>query len=90
MLDLLATNFAIALPSDLLMLISLYLIRNSSDKLRASFTHKKIYIAWVPYWIIHSIFYFSILGKILLYISTITFLVMILSKKNKKIPTLES
>ncbi len=40
-LDLLVTHFARALASDLLMLLSLYLIRNSSDKLRASFTHKK-------------------------------------------------
>lgn len=90
MLDLLATHFMRALPSDLLMLLSLYLIRNSSDKLRDSFTHKKIYIAWLPYWIIHSIFYFTIIGKVMLNISIIALLVMILSKMKKNSPPIKS
>ncbi|WP_391115885.1 hypothetical protein [Psychrobacillus sp. L3] len=63
--DLISINLPRALPNNLIFLIILHLIRNSSDKLHEIFTLKRLYIFWVTYWIINSVFYFDSLGEIM-------------------------
>jgi len=56
--QLLSVNLPRALPSDLTLLIILLLIRNSSNKLYVILNLKRLYLFWIPYWLVHGIFYF--------------------------------
>lgn len=56
-------NLPRSLLPDLTLLIILLLIRNSSNKLHSIMTLKRLYLFWIPYWLIHGIFYLNPLGK---------------------------
>jgi len=69
-------NLPVSLPSDLCLLLILLLIRNSSDKLHVILTLKRLFLFWIPYWLIHSIFYYTSLGKIMLNINSFSLILL--------------
>jgi hypothetical protein len=77
MAEFFATNMSRALPISVVLLISLLML-TSAFNIKPKIKKRLIIFVAIPFWILHSIFYFSVIGKVMLLFSILLLLLSLL------------